>query len=219
MIKPYYKDEGITLYNGDCREVMAQLSGEFFCFTDPPYNVGKDYKGWDDNMPEDKYFEFCKEWIEQVKLLCPENCIYPPKKHLLKYWNMLGENYQQVVLPWSPEGAIRGNFVDQYAVILTNAKPKERIKNVWYKVQMRGMGYFFKEKSFGHPGYTSEDLTIRVLKYLADPLLPILDPFGGTGTTAYIAKKMGRKCVAIEYSEQWCEFIAKTRLSQYSLGL
>jgi DNA modification methylase len=130
---------------------------------------------------------------------------------------MLGRDYQQIVLPWTPEGAIRGRFVNQYASLLTNAKPKERIKNVWLNVQMRSLGYFFKEKSFNHPGYTSEDLTGRVLRYLADPGLPVLDPFGGSGTTARVAKNMGRKCVTIEYSEYWCKFIAKVRLAQIAM--
>ena len=213
-MKAYYQDESITLYHGDCREILPQLSGEFFVFTDPPYNVGKDYKGWNDSMPEFEYLAFCVEWIEQVKRLAPEICIYPPKKYQLDYWRMLGREYQQIVLPWTPEGAIRGGLVDQYASLLTNAKPKERIKNVWLNVQMRGMGYFFKEKTYNHPGYTSEDLTGRVLRYLADPNLPVLDPFGGTGTTARVATNMGRKCVTIEYSEYWCEFIVKQRLAQ-----
>lgn len=213
---PYYQDESVTLYHGDCREVMSSLSGEFFVFTDPPYNVGKEYKGWNDKMPEPEYLAFCAGWIAEVKRLAPEVCIYPPSKYYLKYWNMLGEEYKQIVLPWTPEGAIRGGFVNQYASLLTNAKPKERVKDVWYKVQMQGMGYFFKENNFDHPGYTSEDLTGRVLRYLANPEIPVLDPFGGTGTTARIAKNMGRKCVTIEYSEQWCEFIAKNRMAQMS---
>lgn len=58
---------------------------------------------------------------------------------------------------------------------------------------------------------------LRVLRYLANPEIPVLDPFGGTGTTARIAKNMGRKCVTIEYSEQWCEFIAKSRMAQMIL--
>lgn len=82
---------------------------------------------------------------------------------------------------------------------------------------MQGMGYFFKEDNFNHPGYTSEDLTGRVLRYLASPDIPVLDPFGGTGTTARMAKNMGRKCVTIEYSEQWCEFIAKSRMAQMAM--
>jgi DNA modification methylase len=219
MTEPYYQDDGITLYHGNCIEIVGQLEGKFFTFTDPPYNVGKDYFGWYDSMTDDDYLFFCNSWISLVKMVSDEICIYPPKKYLLDYWNTLGKEYQQIILPWTPEGAIRGNFVDQYAVLLTNAKPKERTKNVWTKVQMRGMGYFFKENSFGHPGYTSEDLTGRVLRLLAAPEITILDPFGGTGTTARVAKNMGRKCVTIEYSEKWCEFIAKNRMAQMTLGM
>jgi site-specific DNA-methyltransferase (adenine-specific) len=214
-VKPYYQDDSVTLYHGDCRDILPQLVGEFFVWSDPPYNVGKDYKGWNDNMPEPEYLAFCADWIWQVKRLAPEMCIYPPRKYYLDYWNMLGKEYKQIILPWTPEGAIRGGFINQYASLLTNAKPKElRVKDVWLKVQMQGLGYFFKEDNHSHPGYTSEDLTGRVLRYLAGPDLPVLDPFGGSGTTARVAKNMGRKCVTIELSEYWCEFIASQRLAQ-----
>jgi DNA modification methylase len=217
MTEPYYQDDAITIYHGDCRYILPSLTGPFFVFSDPPYNVGKNYQGWNDNMPEDGYLDFCATWISEVKRLAPEVCIYPPRKYYPDYWYMLGREYKQIILPWTPEGAIRGGFVNQHASLLTNAKPKERVKDVWLKVQMQGLGCFFKEDNHGHPGYTSEDLTGRVLRYLADPALPVLDPFGGTGTTARMAKFMGRKCVTIEYSERWCEFMANERLSQMVL--
>lgn len=216
-MNPYYQDESVILYHGDCRDILSGLSGEFFTFSDPPYNVGKEYKGWNDAMPEHEYLAFCAEWISQVKRLSPEVCLFTPKKWALDYWNMLGKEYQQIILPFTPEGVFRSGFINQFHFLLTNAKPKERTKNVWHKVGMPGMGYFFKENNFDHPGYTSEDLTGRVIRYLANPEIPVLDPFGGTGTTAYMAKKMGRRCVTIEYSERWCEFIAKNRLAQMSM--
>lgn len=37
----------------------------------------------------------------------------------------------------------------------------------------------------------------------------ILDPFLGSGTTAYCAKKLNRKCIGIEISEKYCEIAAK----------
>lgn len=217
MTQPYYQDDSVTLYLGDCRDILAQLSGPFFVFSDPPYNVKKDYKGWNDDMPEPEYLAFCKTWTKQVKRLAPEMCIYPPRKYYLEYWNMLGREFQQIILTYSAEGAIRGGFVNQFQSMLTNAIPKERTKDVWHNVQIPALGYFFRENNFDHPGYTSEDLTGRVLRYLADPALPVLDPFGGSGTTARVAKNLGRKCVTIEYSEYWCEFIAKKRLSQMVL--
>src|SRR5262245_58001118 len=36
-MKPYYTDEWVTLYNGDCRDVMPHLGTVDLVLTDPPY--------------------------------------------------------------------------------------------------------------------------------------------------------------------------------------
>ena len=38
-MKPYYEDESVTIYHGDCREVLPTLSGITATFTSPPYNT------------------------------------------------------------------------------------------------------------------------------------------------------------------------------------
>ena len=46
MIKPYYEQDGIVIYHGDCREILPQLDVKVdLVLTDPPYNIGKDT--WD----------------------------------------------------------------------------------------------------------------------------------------------------------------------------
>lgn len=216
-MNPYYQDEFTTVYLGDCRDILPSLTGPYFGFSDPPYNAKKDYHGWDDNMPPEKYLEFSKTWIDEMKRLCPAACYIIPKNWFLELWTLLGREFQQIVFPYTPEGVIRNGFVNQFHSLLTNAKPQGRVKNVWLDVKHPGLGYFFRENTYDHPGYTSEDLTGRVLRFLADPSLPIIDPFGGTGTTARVAKNLGRKCITIEFSEYWAEFIVKERLSQANL--
>lgn len=36
---PYYERHGITIYHGDCREILPSLSADVV-LTDPPYGVG-----------------------------------------------------------------------------------------------------------------------------------------------------------------------------------
>jgi hypothetical protein len=44
----------------------------------------------------------------------------------------------------------------------------------------------------------------------------VLDPFLGSGTTAHVARKHGRKCIGIELNPDYCELAAR-RLAQLSL--
>jgi len=216
-MKPYYTDEYTTLYHGDCRDILPTIKADF-CWTDPPYNVGKDYEGWNDSLPDAEYLEFCKLWIEQVKAVCPEVCIFTPRKYLFDYWQIMGRECKQIILTWNPEGAIRGGFVNQHSSLLTNAKPKTRIKDVWNNLQTPGLGWFFREQTYGHPGYTSEDVTNHVLSGLCAHQSVIVDPFSGTGTTLKCAKDLNRRAIGIELNERYCEITAK-RLSQGVLPL
>lgn len=60
-MKPYYERGGITIYHGDCMEVLPQLElAGGFVITDPPYNAGMKYgKGTNDRQ----------EWAEWVRWL------------------------------------------------------------------------------------------------------------------------------------------------------
>src|SRR3989339_682566 len=46
-MKPYYEKDGITIYHGDCREIIPYLFFIDLCFTSPPYNT----LGWFSKTP------------------------------------------------------------------------------------------------------------------------------------------------------------------------
>jgi site-specific DNA-methyltransferase (adenine-specific) len=69
-----------------------------------------------------------------------------------------------------------------------------------------------------HPAPFPVDLPARCIKATTNAGDLVLDPFSGSGTTAYAAKMLGRRAIGIELDERWCE-LAASRLSQETLGL
>lgn len=64
-----------------------------------------------------------------------------------------------------------------------------------------------------HPAQYPEELIERIIKVSTNPGDIVLDPFMGSGTTAAVAKKLGRKYVGFELEEEYIE-IAKRRLAE-----
>lgn len=185
---------------GDCLEVLPGLASgsATFAFVDPPYNVGKDYGTYQDNIDADDYMAWCAKWLAELKRIADGNvAIYPPKIHLLQFWNMIPGNHQ-IICAWSPEGAIRGNFVHQYIPLLVPPKPVIRCKDHWWNVQVPGLGYFYREETFGNPGQTSLDITLRIIRSFTNPGDTVIDCFSGVGTTGVACMMTGRDFIGIE---------------------
>ena len=74
-------------------------------------------------------------------------------------------------------------------------------------------------KNFGHPAMFPENLVGRLLKLFSYQNDIILDPFNGAGTTTFVAKKLNRKYLGIDISDEYCK-IAKNRIKNHtSLGI
>lgn len=76
-MKPYYQEKGITLYHGDCREILPLLDKVDLVVTDPPYGIDyqsawrTDRSQWKPKIQGDKEFPL---WIfDQLK---PSNAMY-----------------------------------------------------------------------------------------------------------------------------------------------
>jgi DNA modification methylase len=60
-----------------------------------------------------------------------------------------------------------------------------------------------KMKDYGHPAMFPEKLVERALKLFSYQNDIVLDPFNGVGTTTYVAKKLNRRFLGIDLSEEY----------------
>lgn len=87
------------------------------------------------------------------------------------------------------------------------AHPEGKVPDdVWLFSRVCGT---FKERVGGHPCQMPEALLELVIKASSNVGDIILDPFGGTGTTAFVAKKLGRNFITVEISEDYYNIILK----------
>lgn len=209
----------LNIYNENCLITMSKMPDKSCdIFTDPPYNVKKDYGVYKDNLTETEYINWITLVLEEIKRVANTVIIYVPKKWNLLYWNVLGFEYQEIIMPFRPAGAIRYGYSNQFNKLLTNSKPKGKpVCNVWENMQQPGLGFFFRENTYGNPGYTSQQITEKALKLLTTNEL-IYDPFMGTGTTAIAALKINKNYSGSEINPEYIE-IAKKRINNYKIQM
>lgn len=194
-MKPYYERDGITIYHGDCREILPSIKADVVV-TDPPYGIGfaaqptkwqrragHKPEAWDDERPA----------LGMALLAAPTQCIW-------------GGNY--FILPPS-----RGWL----AWTKPDAPPSMgSVELAWTNLDRNArhiscsVGETNPER-VGHP--TQKPLRVMTWCVAAMPPGSILDPFMGSGTTLVAAKLEGRKAIGIEIEERYCEIAAK-RLAQ-----
>ena len=66
-----------------------------------------------------------------------------------------------------------------------------------------------KQRRPWHPTQLNEGLVERCLKLTTPPGGTVLDPFGGTGTTLRVCKRINLPCTLIEVDRDYCQQIAK----------
>lgn len=209
-MKPYYERDGITIYHGDCRDVLPGLPVVDLVLTDPPYNASKDYGKYKDCLPEEDYFGFMACVYGECCRLS-KNQFWVAPRYKMSFFLGLMEGAHIIVIRRGAIGPIRGGFCDQFETALAVGKPKKIKSDLWEDIRLKGEGYFFREETFEHPGYTP----IKVIERAIDIYQPdtILDPFMGSGTTLVAAKQLNRRAIGIELEEKYCEIAAK-RLAQ-----
>lgn len=209
--KPYYDEDGITIYHADCREILPHLPKVDLVLTDPPYGIGSRLvtggKGgsfdrlimscadtWD-FKPDQQVFELIFS-MSQDQVIWGGNFFKLPPCDKPLCWNKLRPN-QKNLSEW------------EYAwtSLVGRAEMFTYCAN----------GGFVAKETLEHPTQKPTPLFQWCLEFFRDAQT-ILDPFMGSGTTLRAAKDLGRKAIGIEIEERYCE-IAVKRLAQGVLPL
>jgi site-specific DNA-methyltransferase (adenine-specific) len=219
--EPYYRDwqSDIVIYNADCRDILPKIPDKSIdlVLTDPPYGVNHKSAG-EPFMAGDSIKQLPLVMPLFYKLIKEEGAlfIFSSTEYLREalecfqiYFRMHNIIIWDKEIPRYPHH--ESHFRLQYEPIIYGS---------------RGLHYLKKERGSDiikchidrgnnrvHPAQKPTDLLSELMKATQDIKNIILDPFLGSGTTLVAAKKLSRKAIGIEISEDYCK-IAVERLRQ-----
>jgi site-specific DNA-methyltransferase (adenine-specific) len=199
-VKPYYDCDGITIYHGDCREILPTLPKCDLLLTDPPYGLGERLHNggtWSTNP----IYDAMLEWdLDPVDINLLSMFISLCEKSIVWGGNYFPLPVSRRWLAWKKINTMptMADFELAWCSFDGNAKQYEAIRN--------------PDGKRVHPTQKPLALMRWCLSFAPDAKT-ILDPFMGSGTTLVAAKREGRKAVGIELEERYCEAAVK-RLQQ-----
>jgi hypothetical protein len=218
-MKPYYSDDLVTLYHGDCRDVTAWLEADVLV-TDPPYgrawkqgDTGKG-RGW----ASDKHAGIANDstteardvvinaWGDRPAIVFGDLMLPPPRRtrHVLIYDKGNDAGFTGAV------GGYRRNAEAIY--LLGNHGSGLGGRSAVLRTSTSAGGNL--ARTTGHPHTKPSDLMCALVD--CAPGGVVADPFAGSGSTLFAAKYLGRRAIGVELDERYCE-IAARRLSQDTL--
>ena len=207
MSDPYYQDDAVTLYHGNCLEITEWLAADVLV-TDPPYGLGDKMQGgpkwstlwggvdgrsrpqsWDDSAPA---------WLASAVPIFDQSVIWggnylplPPSRGWLVWDKMLRKfSSGHCELAWTSLDQPVRAFNYSHGQLATEGK--------------------------SHP--TQKPLALMQWCIGFTTGGTIADPFAGSGSTLVAAKALGRRAIGVELDERYCE-IAARRLAQEVLDL
>lgn len=221
-MKPYYEEDGITIYHGNCLDILPCVATCETVITDPPYavptvvaqgrsvtrNVG-DLSIIEAGLglflsaaaarlsPAGRMFVFC----DGVSYPSVFRSMYGLMSLALLVWDKgqigMGREFRKshelIAHGWREETPVFGDGVGRPDILrCAPVPPTER----------------------AHPAQKPTPLLAALMAVCGSG--PVLDPFMGSGSTLVAAQKVGRRAIGVEIEEKYCE-IAAERLRQRSL--
>jgi len=231
MIAPYYSDEQVTIYHGDCREILPTLGTFDVAITDPPYGIDlvtktSDYRHsrYFDNGQSLKASTLYSDQPDAVRHLLSE--VIP---------TVLAKSDRAVIFP-GPTMLWHYPHPRAIGCVYSSSGPG---RCAWGFQCMHPILYYGRDPYLvdGNGGRPNSFSDIQPNREPIDHPCPkplhwmhwavaratrpgelVIDPFAGSGTTLRAAKNQGRRAIGIEIEERYCE-IAAERMGQEVLAL
>lgn len=222
-MKPYYQHGGITIYHGDCRDVLRSFPP---CFAvdavvmDPPYGLEFPYLSYQDTRESLRaliadVMPMAIAKAERVLVLCGPTQVglYPePDWVACVTWDTTGSFGKRGYNQWTPV-LCYGPDLDGFGNV--NGVTKSDVLRISGGA---GVGFQRDENERAHTCPKPENLMRKVIKRFVPAGASIIDPFMGSGTTLVAGKALGHRAIGIDIEERYCEIAAK-RLQQEALPL
>jgi len=220
-LKPFFAENGIEIYHGDCLEILPRLTAKKFdlVLTDPPYlfKAGVGGGGLKAKIFDDpKFLTMCnfdpQAFLAGVAELQPRlNLVATCSRDLVPLYARMAleARWEFDVHVWHKPNAppfTHGTFKSdvEYITLLyklprpfRQGYPSAHYSKVFTHGTMRGKKYHVTQKP------------LELMKKYASILCPVggrlLDPFMGSGTTLVAAQELGLSAVGIERDKSDCK--------------
>lgn len=224
-MQPYYEDDLVTLYHGDCMELADAWTCADVLVSDPPYGrawrqgrltaryeADNSHAGIAGDATTKTRDDALTTWGERPAVIFGDLMLAPP------------DGVKQVLVFQKPpdagvRGATAGFRRDIEAIYLLGKGWTSGIGGRSSVLTTRATtagGTGSIQGKTGHPHAKPGDI-VQTLIAKCPPGV-IADPFAGSGSTLVAAKALGRKAIGVELEEKYCEVAAK-RLAQDVIDL
>jgi DNA modification methylase len=237
-VTPYYDHGGITIYHGDCRDVLPSLDAQpDLVLTDPPYGVGERTdrrskgRGTNPNRTQSTLTNARKAWTTSNDFPAVHGDDEPfDPIHLLGFKRLVlwGANNFADRLPPSPSWIVWDKLDGLQGKRFVGVDDNGDLEMAWTNlggpprlIPHRWKGLLRASEAGEralHPTQKPVVLMSFILQWRTQPGDLVLDPYTGSGPVLRAAKDLGRRAMGVEIEERYCE-IAANRLAQEVLAL
>jgi hypothetical protein len=214
--QPYYQDEHVTLYHGDCLGMDEWLDADVLV-TDPPYGMAFVSARTTQRRP------IANDHDPSVRdaALDMWSCDRPAA--LFGTWRVERPSRTGQVLVWDKSDGTGPGMGDLKSAFGTSHEEIYLIGQ-WLKPAVRRGSVIRTSMAMGSPnglvvrsGHpTPKPVGLMEILIAAAAEGTVADPFAGSGSTLIAARNQGRKAIGVEIEERYCELIAR-RLDQQCL--